>query len=157
MAEQHRSDAERIYQAWHEAFSRNDMASIVALYAPDATLESPSIRHLMGKDEGICRGRDEIRSLFEVVARGKPRVDLYRKGFFTDGHILVWEYPRERPDGEQMEFVEVMELDGGFIRRHRVYWGWFSMERLAHAQMPDCTPEDALAALVTPRRLRKAP
>ncbi len=36
----------------------------------------------------------------------------------------MWEYPRETPDGEQMDFVEVMELEDGRIRRHRVYWGW---------------------------------
>jgi len=36
----------------------------------------------------------------------------------------MWEYPRQTPDGEQMDFVEVMELHDGLIRRHRVYWGW---------------------------------
>ena len=42
----------------------------------------------------------------------------------------MWEYPREKPDGEQMEFVEVMELADGLIRRHRVYWGWFGVKLL---------------------------
>jgi hypothetical protein len=37
----------------------------------------------------------------------------------------MWEYPRETPEGDQMDFLEVMELnDDGLIQRHRVYWGW---------------------------------
>ena len=36
----------------------------------------------------------------------------------------MWEYPRATPDGEQMDFVEVMEIENGLISRHCVYWGW---------------------------------
>lgn len=44
----------------------------------------------------------------------------------TDGErFLVWEYPREAPDGDQVDRVEVMEIAGGLIQHHRVYWGWF--------------------------------
>ncbi len=48
-------------------------------------------------------------------------------GFFADGHKLMWEYPRETPDGDQMDFVEVMEIRDGLIQRHCVYWGWFGL------------------------------
>ena len=38
---------------------------------------------------------------------------------------LIWEYPRDAGQGEQMDFAEVMELnDDGLIQRHCVYWGW---------------------------------
>lgn len=37
----------------------------------------------------------------------------------------MWEYPRQSPTGEQMDFIEVMEIQNGLIQRHRVYWGWF--------------------------------
>jgi hypothetical protein len=42
----------------------------------------------------------------------------------TDGTTLILEYPRSTSDGEQMDFVEVMEVADGLIRAHRVYWGW---------------------------------
>ena len=42
----------------------------------------------------------------------------------------MWEYPRAKPDGEQMDFVEVMEIRDGLIHRHRVYWGWFGLKLL---------------------------
>jgi steroid delta-isomerase len=31
---------------------------------------------------------------------------------------------RQAPDGDQVDLVEVMEIAGGLIRCHRIYWGW---------------------------------
>lgn len=118
-------DAERIYYAWDNALANNDVENLLALYAPDAIIESPLISHLLNIDEGICRGRDELRQLLEIVAARKPeKRQYYRKKYFTDGKTLMWEYPRVSPHGEQMDFVEVMELENGLIQYHRVYWGW---------------------------------
>ena len=33
----------------------------------------------------------------------------------------MWEYPRETPDGQQVEIVEVMDIADGLIRHHRIY------------------------------------
>lgn len=121
------SPVERIYFEWNEALSRNDANALLDLYAPDAVIESPLIPHLMGKEEGVCRGRDEMRPFFEAVAAQKPAVrQYYRKGYLTDGKKLIWEYPRAAPNGDQMDFVEAMEInDDGLIQRHCVYWGWY--------------------------------
>jgi hypothetical protein len=123
---------ERMYFAWDEALSRNDPEALLALYAKDAHFESPVARHLLKRENGILRGRDELRPLFEVLAQRKPPVrQYYRKGYLTDGKRLIWEYPREGPEGEQMDFVEAMELnDEGLIQRHCVYWGWFGVRIL---------------------------
>ena len=118
---------ERIYFAWDDALSRNDAAAITALYAPDATIESPLVPPLMGSENGVLRGHPELRSFFDKVATMKPRVRQYhRTGYLTDGKKLMWEYPRQGAEGDQMDFVEVMELNqGGLIQHHRVYWGWY--------------------------------
>lgn len=120
---------ERIYHAWDEALSRNDAAALLALYAPDAVFESPLVPHLMGSQKGILIGHEEIRPLFEKLAGRKPEVRKYhRTGYLTDGKKLMWEYPREAPNGDQMDFVEVMEVnEKGLIQKHRVYWGWFGV------------------------------
>jgi hypothetical protein len=63
--------------------------------------------------------------LERVAARKPPLRTYYRAGYLTDGdHTLIFEYPRDTPEGEQMDFVEVMELANGLIQRHCVYWGW---------------------------------
>jgi hypothetical protein len=101
----------------------------VALYAPNCRLESPLVRHLLKSEEGVVVGRDKLRDFLKVVFERTPPVrERYRDGFFTDGRKLIWEYPRRKPDGEQMDFVEVMEIADGLIHRHCVYWGWFGVK-----------------------------
>jgi len=120
---------EQVYFAWDDALSRNDKDALLALYAPDAVLESPLIPHVLKTERGIVRGHAELRKLLDEVAARKPPVrKFHRTGYLTDGKRLIWEYPRETPNGEQMDFVEAMELnDQGLIQRHRVYWGWYGV------------------------------
>ncbi len=99
--------------------------ALLNLYAKDATIESPLILYLLDSKAGILKGRDELRLLIEKVAERKPPVrKYYKQNFFTDGKTLIFEYPRQTPDGEQMDFVEVMEIKDCLIQYHRVYWGW---------------------------------
>ena len=54
--------------------------------------------------------------------------------WLTDGErLLVWEYPRQAPDGDQVDLVEVMEIADGLIQYHRVYWGWFGTALLTRS------------------------
>lgn len=120
-----------IYRAWDERLCKNDAEGLLQLYAVDASLESPLVPHLMRTASGILRGHGELRPFFQKLAERKPELRrYYRAGYFTDGRILMWEYPREAPDGEQMDFAEVMEISDGLIQRHRVYWGWFGVKVL---------------------------
>jgi ketosteroid isomerase-like protein len=65
---------ERVYFAWDDALSRNDKAALLALYAPDAVIESPLIPHVLKSERGITRGEAEIRALLDEVAARKPPV-----------------------------------------------------------------------------------
>lgn len=123
-----------VVHAWETALANHDAEALLACYAPDATLESPVAAHLLG-GPGIVRGHDELRRfLTRVVARTPDERQYHREGFFTDGHRATWEYPRRTPDGQQMDFVEVMEIDDGLIQSHRVYWGWRGVEILTNDQ-----------------------
>jgi ketosteroid isomerase-like protein len=123
---------ERIYFAWNDALSRNDAQALLALYAPDAHVESPLVPHLRGIETGVFRGHKELSPFFEMLAKRKPPVRQdYRTGYFTDGKRLIRESPREAGKGEQMDFVEAMEInDKGLIHRHCVYWGWLGVRVL---------------------------
>ena len=125
------ADAARVYHEWDEALGAKDVDAAVALYAPDAILESPLVRHHLGTDDGVVRGREDLRRFVTIVfERQRPERRRHRSTLFTDGRMLMWEYPHVTPDGEQMDFVEVMEIDDGLIRHHRVYWGWFGLRLL---------------------------
>ena len=128
-------EIERVYREWDEALRRSDLDAAVALYAPDATIESPLIPHLLDREHGICRGQGELRRFIQVVFQRKPQSRKhFRTGYLTDGTTIMWEYPRAAPDGDQMDFVEVMEVKNGLIQNHRVYWGWFGFAILKKDQ-----------------------
>jgi ketosteroid isomerase-like protein len=123
---------ERMYFAWDDALSRNDAQGLLACYARDAVFESPLVPHLLGSDGGVLRGHEQIRPLFDKLAVRKPPIrQFHRTGYLTTGRMLIWEYPRDTGQGEQMDFVEAMDLnDEGLIQRHCVYWGWFGVRVL---------------------------
>jgi hypothetical protein len=125
------NDIERIYHAWDEALGHKSLEESLALYAPDATLESPLVRHLLRTADGVVNGERDLRAFVERVYQTQPAERRrFRTGYFTDGQRLVWEYPRQTPDGEQVDLVEVMEVRDGLIQRHRVYWGWYGVKLL---------------------------
>jgi hypothetical protein len=43
---------ERIFHAWDESLGAKDLDAATTLYQPDATLERPLVRHLLGREEG---------------------------------------------------------------------------------------------------------
>lgn len=98
--EPYASPAEKIYFEWDKALSQNDAAALLELYATDGVIESPLIPYVLGKQEGVCSGRDEMRPFFEAVAVRKPPVrQYYRTGYLTDGKRLIFEYPRAAENG----------------------------------------------------------
>jgi hypothetical protein len=126
-----RQDVERIYRLWDEALGNRDLEASLSLYAEDASIESPLVQHLLQTRDGVIRGKASLRKFITLVFQtNPPQRKRFKQGFFTDGRVLTWEYPRASPDGEQMDLVEIMEIEGSLIRRHRVYWGWYALNVL---------------------------
>ena len=127
---------EQVYRKWHECARDGDVAGLISLYAPDATFESPLVPALLEQPSGMLRGHDEIPRFLAEGTRRRPNalVRWYRTGsYFTDRRTLIWEYPRETPDGDQVDILEVMEIADGEIQHHRIYWGWFGTRLLVHS------------------------
>jgi hypothetical protein len=83
--------------------------------------------------EGILRGRAELKRFIDAGLRRRPDELLrwYRTGlFFTNGEVVTWEYPRQTPNGNQIDLVEVMDVRNGKIVDHRIYWGWVGFQVL---------------------------
>ena len=127
---------EKIYQQWHDFARSRDVDALLDLYAPDAVFESPLVTAILDRDSGLLQGHSEIRRFLEEGTKRRPNdlVRWYRNGkYFTDGHSLLWEYPRETPDGDQVDILEVMEIHAGKIQNHRIYWGWFGCKLLINS------------------------
>ncbi|MFY9762022.1 MAG: nuclear transport factor 2 family protein [Xanthobacteraceae bacterium] len=132
------ADCDRIHREWHERAKSRDTDGLLALYAPGATLESPLVQAIFdGCASGTLRGHDEIQPFFAEGARRRSNalVRWHRTGkWLTDGErMLVWEYPRATPDGDQVDILEVMEIADGLIQHHRIDWGWFGTGLLARS------------------------
>jgi steroid Delta-isomerase len=126
-----------VYEQWHRSVTNRDLDGLISLYAEDAILETPLIvATLPERGNGILTGKRDIRAFFEAGFRKAPGGlgRWYRTGlFFSDGKQLVWEYPRQTPQGDQTDLVEVMDLADGLIAHHRVYWGWVGFKSLMAA------------------------
>jgi steroid Delta-isomerase len=126
-----------IHDRWQTTIVQKDLDGLIALYAEDAIFETPAILvTLTNRKQGILRGRSEIRPFFEAGFRklGNELSRWYRTGLFvSNGRQLIWEYPRETPQGDQVDLVEVMDVANGLIAHHRVYWGWVGFQTLVVA------------------------
>jgi ketosteroid isomerase-like protein len=127
-----------IYEQWHETILGRDLDGLMALYAEEAVLETPLILvTLPDMTDGILKGKADIRPFFDAGLRrfSNELGRWYRTGtFFSNGRQLTWEYPRETPQGDQVDLVEVMDIAKGLIVHHRVYWGWVGFKALAAAR-----------------------
>ena len=137
------ADCERIHREWDTHARSVDTEGLIALYAQDAILETPLVPAIFDGHSGILRGHREIRPFFEEGARRRPNelVRWYRTGnWLSDGkRVLMWEYPRQAPDGDQIELLEVMEIEHGLIQHHRIYWGWFGVNQLTQTAVRKAT------------------
>ena len=132
------NDFERIYNDWHEFAKNRDTARLISLYDDNAVFESPLVPLIMQRQSGILRGKADILAFLEEGTRRRPNelVRWYRNGtHFTTGDTLVWEYPRETPDGDQVDILELMQIAGGKIFHHRIYWGWFGTQMLIRSAL----------------------
>ena len=122
-----------VYEEWHRAVMSRDLPALMAIYAEHAIMESPSVvAQFPDRGDGVLHGKAEIEKLFarNFANLATEFSDLHRTGFFSDGRVLIWEYPRATPRGPQVDLFESMDIDNGLIVYHRVYWGWQGLKTL---------------------------
>ena len=119
---------EQIFELWHSYAQERNTVGLLSLYAEDAVFESPLVPAILDDARsGVLHGKKEIERFLSEGTQRRPNelVKWYRTGeYLTDGRMLVWEYPRETPDGEQIDILELMIIEQGLIAQHRIYWGW---------------------------------
>jgi steroid delta-isomerase len=120
-------DAAYVYLEWDRRTRAGDIAGLLELYMPDATLESPLVGRILDVASGVLTGHEQLEPFFRRGTDSRPNelVRWFRTGrYHFDGHTLIWEYPRQTPTGDQVDLAEVMDLQGPRITHHRIYWGW---------------------------------
>lgn len=104
------------------ASSRHDVEALVALFAPDATIESYLVSRVFNRKEGVCRGRTEIRELMlALMRRGTPWGG--HEPPIIRGTTVAIEYRSASSDAEKFS-VDIIEVRDGKIQSLRAYAGW---------------------------------
>jgi steroid Delta-isomerase len=131
------AEKRHVYERWHEMIEARNATGLMELYTEDCVLESSAILVLEKDESGTLKGKKAVGAHFEHFFRmigPKGERDWYRPGpFFSDGKVLVWEYPSKSPTGDQLDVVESMDIANGLIAYHRVYWGWMGFKALLDA------------------------
>ena len=79
-----RQDVERIYRLWDEALGNRDLEASLALYAEDASIESPLVAHLLKTRNGIVQGKEALRKFIaRVIETNPPQRKRFKQGFFS--------------------------------------------------------------------------
>ncbi len=129
-------DIKRIYEQWHQFAQERDVEKLISLYADDATFESPLVPAILDRLDGVLYGKKDIRFFLQEGTKRRPNelVKWFRTGeYLTNGKLLMWEYPRQTDNGEQIDILELMEIEQGLIRHHRIYWGWKGCLQISNA------------------------
>jgi len=125
-----------IYEKWHQYAKERDVEALIALYADHAVFESPLVPAILDRTNGVLNGKDEIKFFLQEGTKRRPNelVKWFRRGdYLTNGRLLVWEYPRQTDEGEQIDILELMEIENGLIQQHRIYWGWKGCQHISGA------------------------
>src|SRR5487761_2033867 len=82
-----------IFAAWHDAARARDTPALLALYAPDAVLESPLVPAILDdRADGVLRGHADLARFFTEGARRRPNelVRWWRGGQWASlGPLLI--------------------------------------------------------------------
>lgn len=125
MKHQQATTVEQIVSDLETASSRNDVEAIVALFAPDATIESYLVSRVFNRTEGVCRGRAEIRELALALSkRGTPWGG--HEPPIVRGNTAAIEYTSASSDTAKFS-VDIIEVKDGKIQSLRAYAGWRAM------------------------------
>lgn len=122
-----------IYEKWHLYAKNREVLELINLYDENAVLESPLIPRILNIESGILKGKKEILKFLEEGTKRRPNelVRWYRNGdYYINNDTLIWEYPRETPEGNQIDILELIKIKENKIINHRIYWGWFGTETL---------------------------
>ena len=91
------ADFQHIYEAWDKALSQNNPEALLALYAPDATLESPRIpdvEWLREAGEIFAKQAEQLVEKWRSVSTAHPHhqtefKDAVAGGFALRGYCLL--------------------------------------------------------------------
>jgi ketosteroid isomerase-like protein len=120
---------EQIFRAFDDAAARSDVEAALALFAEDATLESPAVQRLLKRKRGVCRGHQQLREFLHVMLRRKLPWGRHERPIVR-GNTVALEFMGAPADDEPFS-VDIVEIRDGKIQSLRAYLGWRALGAFA--------------------------
>ena len=100
------SDHREFAADWVSAWNSHDLERVLSHYEEDVVLTSPRIRLILGKDDGIIRGKPALRDYMGMALKRVPdlRFTLDRVFSGIDSMVLEFHTNDGRHGAEFMEF-----------------------------------------------------
>jgi len=115
----------RIFNEWDNFAKNKQTEKLINLYDEKAIFESPLVPAILDyKTDGILNGKKEIRLFLEEGVKRRPNelVKWYRTGeYLSNETMLVWEYPRQMDDGEQIDILELMKIEHDWSTNYHLF------------------------------------
>lgn len=122
MKDEHVTGVDEFVRAFDSAWSRNDIEAAVALFAENATLESPLVQRVLHRPPGVLHGRNEIREMVRSLMSGGTPWGGHEPPLVR-GNLLAIEFKAPSLDTDHFS-VDIIELKDGKIQSLRAYVGW---------------------------------
>jgi ketosteroid isomerase-like protein len=100
------SDHREFADEWVEAWNSHDLDRVLSHYEEDVVLASPRVRLILGRDDGMIRGKAALRDYLTLGLKKVPDLRFTLKRVFSGVNAVVLEFHRSdgRHAAEFMEF-----------------------------------------------------
>ncbi len=84
--------AKEFVASWLEAWNSHDVENIFSLYEDDFEMNSPLIVERMKLENGVLKGKDQIRPYWEIGLNANPPLKFELVSYFTGVNSIVIQY-----------------------------------------------------------------
>lgn len=110
-----------IAHKWFDAFNRQDLEALLALYDNNAEHYSPKLKLRQPETNGWIKGKDSLRSWWADAFERLPELRYAPNKIIANDDVIFMEYLRTVPNEENLIVGELLELHNGLIIRSKVF------------------------------------
>jgi ketosteroid isomerase-like protein len=110
-----------IARAWFDAFNRQHLEDLLALYHEDAAHYSPKLKVRQPETNGLIVGKAALRAWWKDAFERLPNLHYQILTLTANSERVFMEYIRQTPGEPDLQVGEVLEIRNGLISASRVY------------------------------------
>lgn len=111
----------RIANNWFDAFNRQDLEALLALYDNNAEHYSPKLKMRQPATNGWIKGKDSLRNWWADAFERLPELRYTPNKIIANDNSIFMEYLRTVPNEDNLIVGELLELRNGLIIQSKVF------------------------------------